>query len=428
MSGGPGIVGGVSDIEIVHPVDASEIRPMLATLATTFLDEAQGDTFEHFVQAWTREWHLVRPWAARADGRWVATLVTEPHRLTVPSGRDGTADLAVDGLTAVTVNATHRRRGLLTRMITESLDEAKQRGDAVSVLLAAEWPIYGRFGYAPATRAADYTFFPRRRGATLEPSRVGRVRQVDPADIGDIAPAVFDRSRAERAGQIDRDGDWWLRRLGLDGYNPPHRGKAQTFYLHEGPDGPDGLLSWKPTKDFGLDGDMGEIEVVDLAAATDDAYRNLWAYLAGMDVVERITLFGRPVDEPVRWLLPDGRTLRETYAGDHLWLRLLDVPAALSARGYATDDRLVLEISDDDVGGFAAGRFRLDSGTGECTPTTESADLEIRERALASLYLGGFTLREQRLAGAVNELTPGAAARLDAMFATTLPPWNATGF
>ncbi|HJQ42238.1 MAG TPA: GNAT family N-acetyltransferase [Jatrophihabitantaceae bacterium] len=418
----------MSDIDIVHPVDASEIRGLLATLATTFLDEAAGENFERFVTAWTREWHIVRPWAARADGRWVATLITEPHRLRIPDGREGTRELSVDGLTAVTVNATHRRRGLLSRMLTASLEEAKDRGDPLSILIAAEWPIYGRYGYAPATRIANYSFFPRVRGAAVQPTGTGSVRQVEPSDIGDIARDVFERARVERAGQLDRDGDWWSRRLGLDGYEPVKMGKAPTYYLHEGPNGPDGVLWWAATKDFDLNGDMGAIKVGDLVAASDNAYRNLWAYLAGIDVVGEIMLEHRPVDEPIRWLLPDGRALRETYAGDHLWVRLLDVPAALSARGYATEDRIVLDVSDDDAGRFGAGRFVLDSGTGQCASTTESADIEITQRALASLYLGGFTLREQRLAGAVNELTPGASARVDAMFATTLPPWNATMF
>jgi predicted acetyltransferase len=130
----------------------------------------------------------------------------------------------------------------------------------------------------------------------------------------------------------------------------------------------------------------------------------------------------------VRWLLGDGRALRQNYTGDHTWVRLLDVPGALVARGYARADRIVLDVVDDDMGRYGHGRFVLDSGTGECTPTTQSADVELTQRALASLYLGGFSLRGQRVAGNAAELTPGAIARVDAMFATSLPPWNATGF
>jgi predicted acetyltransferase len=261
----------------------------------------------------------------------------------------------------------------------------------------------------------------------VAPTGRGEICQVERSEIADIAADVFERSRT-RAGQIDRDGDWWKRRLGVDGYVPVSHGKAPTYYLRYGPDGPDGLLWWTATRDFDLNGDMGAIEVGDVVAASEDAYRDLWAYLSGIDVVSEIKLTFRPVDEPIRWLLGDGRALRQTYTGDHLWVRLLDVPAALTARGYAREDRIVLEVVDDDIGRYGRGRFVLDSGMATCATTTESADVELSQRALASLYLGGHSLREQLLAGNVIEHTPGAIARVDAMFATTQPPWNQTMF
>jgi predicted acetyltransferase len=418
----------VSDVEIVHPVPIEEVPGLLTTLSTTFLDDPESANFPRYLTAWQREWHLVRPWGARAHGRWVASLITEDHRLRIPDGLVGTREITVDGLTGVTVNATHRRRGLLTQMLSESLDQAKELGHPLSILIAAEWPIYGRFGYAPGTRSARYTYLPRNRGGAVTPTGRGDVRQMDRKDLVDVAADVFERSRT-RAGQIDRDGDWWKRRLGADGYEvPDHGGKAPTYYLRYGPDGPDGLLWWAATKDFDLTGDLGSVAVGDLIAATDDAYQDLWAYLSGIDVVGEITLTHRPIDEPVRWLLGDGRALRQTYAGDDLWLRLLDVPAALAARGYAHADRLVLEVRDDDIGRYAAGRFALDTGQRTCTPTTAPADVELTQRALASIYLGGYSLREQLIGGGVREHTTGALARLDAAFATTLAPWNQTMF
>jgi predicted acetyltransferase len=149
-----------------------------------------------------------------------------------------------------------------------------------------------------------------------------------------------------------------------------------------------------------------------------------------MDVVGEVHLEHRPVDEPIRWLLSDGRALRQTHAADDLWLRLLDVPAALAARGYAASGRLALEVVDDHTGGYAAGRYLLDAGEAgaDCRPTTTSADLRISQRALASIYLGGFTVRQVLTGGGIEELTSGALLRADAMFATTLPPWNATNF
>jgi predicted acetyltransferase len=148
--------------------------------------------------------------------------------------------------------------------------------------------------------------------------------------------------------------------------------------------------------------------------------------------VGEVILHERPVDEPVRWLLDDGRALRQTYAGDHTWLRILDVPKALAARGYAVPGRVVLEVVDEDGDKFAAGRYLLDVDSGatsaSCAATTESADLVVSQRVLAGAYLGDNSLRALSVAGGVDEVTPGALARFDAMLATPRRPWNATGF
>jgi predicted acetyltransferase len=315
-------------------------------------------------------------------------------------------------------------------MLSSSLRAAKDRGEPLSILIAAEWPIYGRFGYAPASFGSNYTLFTRARDTLLTPTDTGSVRQVDPVDLGDIAPAVFEAARPLRAGGVDRRGEWWKRRLGLEGYQPVTHGKAPNYILHESDGKPDGLLRWAGTREFELSGEMGAVSVADLITATPAAYRNLWAYLAGLDVVGEVTLQRRPVDEPIRWLLSDGRALRQTYTGDDLWVRLLDVPAALSARGYAGSGRVVLEVVDDDTGGYASGRYLLETSDegAECRPTSDAPDMRMSQRTLASMYLGGFTLRQLAIGSNVEELTPGALLRTDALFSTTLPPWNATGF
>jgi predicted acetyltransferase len=397
-------------------------------MATTFLGDPEAAETQRHVDLLTRQWDPDRSWGVRDRGRWVATLRTDVRALSLPGGDGGTVDLPVDALTNVTVSATHRRRGLMRRMLEESLRAARGRGDAVSILIAAEWPIYGRFGYAPATLAADYVLRSGRPGARCagDPTRV---RQVERDEFGEAAPAVFAAARRRRAGQIDRDAHWWNRVLGRDGY-PPSDGLPHNWLVHEGDGGPDGLLAWKATGDWGLIPPLGTAQVWNLTAATDAAYRDLWAYLSGIDVVDEIRVANRPVDEPVRWLLDDGRTLVMTQQVDFLWLRLLDVPAALAARRYAVPGDLVLEVIDESAGGFAAGRYRLTAGDGgaECAPTTADPDVEITQPALASIYLGGFRVSELRLSGAARERTPGALARLNLMFSTPQAPWNATWF
>jgi predicted acetyltransferase len=416
-------------MEIVHPVAVDDAEGWLTALATTLLGTPWDDSFAVRVDRWKREWADVRTWGVRDHDRWVGTLGTEPSALTVPARDGATNSVATDALTGVTVAATHRRRGLLRQMLTQSLAEAKERGDVASILIAAEWQIYGRFGYAPATWCADYSYYPRRAGAAMSPAAAGFVWQVDPAELVKHAGAIYDRERALLPGGIDRRGSWWSRRLGANGFDPiaDYRGH---WIMHESEDGPDGFLCWKPGRGFSLNGKLGSVKVLEFVAATPTAYRNLWAYLAGIDVVDEVEFEARPVDEPARWMIADGRALHQTELSDDLWLRLLDVPAALEARGYATPGRLVLEVVDEDGAGFAAGRYLLDAeeAGARCIRTGDSPDLTISQRTLASAYLGDRSLRALSVAAAVDEHTAGSLARFDAMLVTPRPPYNGTGF
>ena len=409
---------------MVNPVPVEEARAWLGAVVTTLLGDPYGDEFDRRIERWFREWPE-HTWGFRDNGRWVATLATEPRVLTVPGPGVTTRDLDVDSVTVVTVAATHRRRGLLTSMMRDSLQSAAERGLPISVLIAAEWPIYGRFGYAPAVLDSGYVYHPRRPNAALPPPKAGSVRQVAPAELIDIAPGIFERARTLRAGQMDRRGLWWARTLNV-GFEPV--GKHSHWILHEGPDGPDGLLAWRVSRDFNLTGQLGAVEVPVFVHATDEAYLDLWGYLAGMDVVDEIHLDDRPVDEPIRWQLNDGRALSYETTFDYLWVRLLDVPAALAARSYAVPGRVVLDVVDTDLGGYGAGRFLLDvdESTAACAPTNEQPDLRVNQRALAGAFLGGYRLRQ--MPHLVEELTRGSFDRADLMFSTPLPPWNQTGF
>jgi len=414
--------------ELVNPVAVEAIPGWARAMATTFLRDPDGPQAARRIDLLTRSWDPTRAWGVRDRGRWVATLRTEERTLSVPGVGDATADLRVDALTNVTVAGTHRRRGLMGRMLGGALRAARARDHAISILIAAEWPIYGRFGYAPATLSADYVLRRGRPGASC-PGDPTRVRQVEREEFGELAPAVYAAARRRRAGQIDRDARWWNRVLGREGYAPleelPH-----NWFVHDGDDGPDGLLSWKASGNFGLIPPLGSVEVWDLTSASDTAYQNLWSYLSGLDGIDEVSLSDRSVHEPVRWLLGDSRTLVTTQQVDFLWLRLLDVPAALAARRYAVPGEVVLEVIDSGANPFASGRYRLSAGGDEvqCERTNQDADLEITQPALASIYLGGFRLRELLLSGAARERTPGAVARVDLMFSTSLPPWNGTWF
>jgi predicted acetyltransferase len=413
----------------IRTVPAEDMLDWIRSMRTGLLVDP-GNITEPQLERWRRIWEQDRIFGAYADGRCVGTLRTFGTTLSVPTGPDSTAQLPADALTQVSVAGTHRRQGLLRGMLTRSLADARERGEAVSYLRAAEWGIYGRFGYWPTGFAADYRIVTGNPLLTVRPGREPvRISQLDPVDALPLLPSVLDRIRQHRHGHIDRPAGMWEQILGL--HRPPGSREPVCVVARDAAGRIDGYALWTPN-----DGDwfhdpqqQAQARIHEVLAATEDAERALWNYLIHLDLVRVLNLNAYPVDLPLEWLLSDGRAARRIWSGDDHWLRILELPAALQARRYRATDRLVLQVVDPD-GGYAEGRYLLDGGPehAECKPTTESADLQLSQRALAGIYLGGSTVQAQRLAGLLEEETPGAASRLQNMFATERAPWNASPF
>lgn len=389
-----------------------------------------GGIDEPQLERWRKIWEPERILGAYADGRCVGTLRTFGSLLSVPAGPGRTAQLPADALTQVSVAGTHRRQGLLRGMLSRSLANARERDEVVSYLRAAEWQIYGRFGYQPASFAANYRIA---TGNPLLAVRPGRepveIRQAELAAARAEVPQVLDRLRQQQAGHLARPEQLWDGKFRL---HAPAGVREPICVLARNAAGQvDGYALWTPNDGnwFHKPDQQAQAAVHEVLAATEDAERALWNYLIHIDLVRLLTLTEYPVDLPLEWLLSDGRAVRRTWLGDDTWLRILDLPAALQARRYAVADRLVLQVVDAE-GGYAQGRFVLDGGPehAECRPSTENADLQLSQRALAGIYLGGSSVRNQRLAGLLEEETPGAAHRLQLMFTTERAPWNASPF
>ena len=112
-----------------------------------------------------------------------------------------------------------------------------------------------------------------------------------------------------------------------------------------------------------------------------------------------------------------------------MWLRLIDVAAALKLRTYMHADRLVLEIRDE-ICPWNEGRFVLEGSLegATCSPSDSPPDLVLAVSALASTYLGAVSFSTLSHAGLVDERTPGALSRADRMFAVQHQPWTPSGF
>lgn len=359
------------------------------------------------------------------EGRCVATYRSFPQELTAVGG----ARLASNAISNVTVSATHRRRGLLSRMINDDLAEAKERGDVVSTLIAAEYPIYGRYGFGPAAWITDWSIDVPRAGLDPRASGMpddggGRVDLVDPADVRKLGPELHDRLRSLRHGVISRNERWWAVHTGTAvSHGAPW---TEPFYAvyHSASGEVEGLLTYRADEVWGdAKQPLNTATVLDAIAVTTAAERALWRYVCSIDWITTVRTGYRAPDDLLPFFLPDPRAARIVTQADFLWVRILDTVRALESRTYAASGTLVLDIHDRSS--FASGRYRLDtdpSGT-TCVPTTGAADLALDVRELGALYLGDESAVRLAALGTVTEESPGAAARTDALFRTSRRPW-----
>ena len=362
---------------------------------------------------------------AALDGDAVAgTLYSFPAELSLPGG----TRLLADAVSAASVLPTHRRRGLLTRMLTADLHAARERGEVASILIPAEYPIYGRFGFGPATERADYAI--DTHAAEFTRAAPGEIELVEPARLRELAPPIFDRFRRERPGQIDRDPPNWDTRLGLvqAPWADPKRTIRCLVYCVPGGD-VEGYAIYRAEPSSERHVPRVKLEVAELMAVSAEAYLGLWRFCCEVDLMARVTANMRCVDEPFVWLLANPRAaLQQTVRTDMLWLRPLDVPHTLSARRYACEGRILLDVADPL--GLCGGRFVLQGGPdgATCRVTDAAPDLKMGMHALGAITLGGVSLRVLADAGLIEEHSPGALMAAERLFRWPVAPWCSTFF
>jgi predicted acetyltransferase len=338
------------------------------------------------------------------------------HRLEM-SVPGGTAIIA--GVANVAVQPTHRRRGVMTRMMHHQLEDVHQRGEALAGLFSSESVIYGRFGYGVATLHETWNIERQHNGYKLPYESPGRIVFVDPADIGKELPDVFHRSTDGRAGVFERSAHRWER----DSQAREHRegGQGGLFYAAYIEDGRiDGYATYRTAS--------GTLTINELMTTTREAGAALWRFCFDTDLIRTTEAVKRPLDDSLPWMLADPRRLQRSTR-DGLWLRLVDVAAALELRSYMEPGNIVLEVRDDTCN-WNHRCFQLeafDEGA-SCRPSESSPDLTLSASALASAYLGGVSFTTLFGAGLVDEHSAGALRRADRMFAVHRQPWTPYSF
>jgi len=364
-----------------------------------------------------------RTWDAFDGADIVGTADSFATQLTVP----GPVTLPVAAVSGVTVVATHRRQGLLRQLMAAQLASITE---PQAVLIAAEAPIYGRFGYGPAIETVDLHIDARRAGF-VDPPAPGRVRRCTPAELVADAPAIHTRWCGGQAGELARRVPRWWDRHYLDrppGWTPDP-GTEFHVVTRDAGGVADGYATYRVLVAWARRSPDCTVFVDELVATSDDAYRALWHHCTTIDWVTRVEAGRRPVVEALPSLLVDRRAVSQETRADFVWARLLDVVTCLGARRYRVADRMVLEVTDD-FGGYAAGRYVIEGGAdgAVCSPTSEAPNLTVTVADLSAAYLGGTALRLAAVAGRVGEHRPGAVAAFDRMFLTDVLPFCSTNF
>jgi len=392
----------------VRACEPDEVRGALNGIWHYFGGRATDENVELFAPILPAE----RVHAAFDDGAIVGGAGAYLFETTVPGG----AQVPTTGVMAVGVLPTHRRRGALSKLMQRQLADAHARGEPIAMLYASEGAIYSRFGYGLASLAGNIDL-PKEHARLWDDEPIGRATILETEEETlELLPGIYDRVQVETVGMFTRTPDWWkVRRLHQ---RPGRPGGEQVRVVIE------------------LDGDLQAyalyrlnfaarnmvtettLEIGEALGTSPQAQAAIWRYLLGIDWVARIEASWLPLDHPLLLWLREPRRMQFGII-EALWVRLVDVGAALAARSLG-EGPIVLDVRDE----FCPwNQARWSIRDGAVDRTTAEADIVLGVADLGSVYLGGFTFDQLLRAGRIEEQKPGGVDRADELFRTPRQPW-----
>jgi predicted acetyltransferase len=390
---------------------------MLKTAEVAFSEDAPDDLIGRVERVADKERFL-----AGLDGdRFVATAGVFTLRLRVPGG-----ELQAGGITWVTVLPSHRRQGLMSGMMRLMIDDCHRRGEPLAMLWAAEGAIYQRFGFGMATVCVNLEAESRAVGFPGAWPREGSCRLLPAGEGLDLVTPVYEAAKAQHPGFLGRTPDWWVGILPI-----PERdgkgGEARRLVVYETERGPEAYAVYKTKAEWSVRGPGGVVTVEEAIGCTPRGTREIWRYLLDLDLFRTLKTWRLPYDHPLIALAAEPRRLGLTMS-DGLWLRIVDVAAALEGRTYGVggigSGLLTLDLRDEYCP-WNAGRWRLEvsGGRASAARTSDEADLALDANDLGAMFLGGSTATSLAAAGRVAELRAGGLAAADTLFPTATKPW-----
>ncbi len=394
----------------IRPIEPDELPALLQADARAF---GHAGVPADGSMSWSKG-ELDRTCVAFEDDGIVGASRNYSFELTMPGG----SYLPAAAVSWVGVLPTHRRRGILRQLIDALHEDARAHDEPLAMLTASESTIYGRFGYGVAAW---------RLGLLAERSRIsfgpeadtGRVRLLTRAEAMAQLPALYDRMRPLRAGMVTRPEFWWPQVYWEYVFEPK---KACFFVVHSDAAGnDDAYVAYEITEGWVGGLPSKKLHVWDLQASDGSARAALWRYIFGVDLVDVIEIDTAPIDDPLRWLVRDGRRIRVDHLNDGLWIAPFDCARVFGARTYAIDGVLNFAfVAPDGTHSTVA----LDGGPdgAKCTATSAAPDISCSTATLGACMLGGNRWTELAQAGLVEANDPAVLLRADAMFLTQPAP------
>jgi len=362
-----------------------------------------------------------RSFGAFDGDRIVGTSLVLTLVLTVPGG-----EVRAGGVTWVSVMPTHRRQGLMSAMMRLMIDDCHRRGEPVAMLWAVEGSIYGRFGFGMATTAVAIDAETRAVGFPRDEPREGAFRLIPAGEGVEIVAPIYEAVRSRQPGFLGRTPGGWVGCLPLADKDAKG-GEVRRLVIYETALGPEAYAVYKTKPTWENANPEGTVVVEEAIGSTPRGTREIWRYLLELDLVRTLRAGRLPEDHPLITLSAEPRRLRAKLY-DGLWLRILDVAAALGARTWGIDGNATGSVVFDLADLYCpwnAGRWKLDvtGGRAVVTRTDAAADLALSTNELGAMYLGGISSSALAAAGRVTELRAGSLVAVDGLFATPVRPW-----
>jgi len=356
-----------------------------------------------------------------------------PMQLSVPDGDGAGRALPVAGLTWVGVHPDHRRRGLLTAMMRHHVEQTHREGVVVSALHASEPGIYGRHGYGLASLELSVELG---RGSTFTAPHLDteaealttRLATVDDDGVAERRRQVDLDLLTSNVGTVVGDPDFYAELSRISAEERLREGEPPRVLFASRAGRDVGYVVFTRTHKWPNSRPAAEVETRGVFGGPA-ARLALLRRMVDLDLSGTVKVHGIGEDDPLLSWVQGPRGLGDVRPYDSAWLRLVDLPGALTARGYEADGEVVVDVTDD-AAPWNAGRWRLrvSGGTADVTRTDDAAEVSLPVAALGAAYLGGTNLLARARAGVVAEHRPGAARDLWRILRTDLRPYAARGF